>query len=102
VHQKVVASLGRLRILQTSSGLDRVITPLPRYSERCWLEAEGEGNLAWAKCHSPLSVFRRLWENLGLDKQVAQLAKDSRVEFPVDEATFAMAKHGYGERNPKG
>ena len=60
VHQKVVANLGRLDVLQ-AGGLDRLIASLVRYSERCWLEAEGEGHLNWAKCYGPVLVFRRLW-----------------------------------------
>ena len=53
VRQEVVAAL------------DRLIASLARYSERCWLEAEGEGYLAWAKCYGPVLIFRRLWEHLG-------------------------------------
>ena len=65
VRQEVVAALGRLDVLQASGGLDRLIASLARYSERCWLEAEGEGYLAWAKCYGPVLIFRRLWEHLG-------------------------------------
>ena len=93
VHQKVIASLGRLDILQNSGGIDRLVASLARYSERCWLEAEGEGNLAWAKCYGPVLIFRRLWEDLGLDKQVTRLAQDRQVDSPVEEAAFAMVLH---------
>jgi hypothetical protein len=95
-HQKVVANLGTLDILQTSRGLNRLIVSLAWYSERCWLQAEGDEDLAWAKYYGPVLIFRQLWENLGVDKQAAQLAQDSRVQFLVEGATFAIAKHGYG------
>jgi hypothetical protein len=87
-HQKVVANLGRLDILQTSGGLGQLISSLAWYAERCCLEAEGQGNLAWAKCYGPVPIFPPLWENLGLDKQVTRLARDNRVEFLVDEAAL--------------
>lgn len=93
VKQKVVANLGRLDILQVGGGLDRVIASLARYSERCWLEAEGEAQLVWAKCYGPVLIFRRLWEHLGLANQVGQLPAGSRVDFPVEEAVFAMVLH---------
>ena len=93
VHQKVVATLGRLDVLQADGGLDRLITSLTRYSERCWLEAEGEGHLIRAKCYGPVLIFRRLWEHLGLAKQVAQLLVGSRVDFPVEGAACAMVLH---------
>lgn len=46
VRQQVVGNLGRLDVLQVGGGLDRLIGSLPRYSERCWLEAHGGGLLA--------------------------------------------------------
>jgi transposase len=38
-------------------------------------------------------VFRRLWEDLGLSKQLGSLQSASAVQFSVDEAAFAMALH---------
>ena len=66
VRQKLICSIGRLDILQTSGGLDRLIASLARHSERCWVEAEAGGLLSWAKSYGPVLVFRRLWEDLVL------------------------------------
>ena len=92
MHQKVITNLGRLDVMQAGS-LDRLIASLARYSERCWLEAEGEGRLDCAKCYGPVLVFHRLWEHLGLDRLVSELTASSRVEFPVEEAAFALVLH---------
>jgi transposase len=93
VRQEIVANLGRLDILQAEGGLERLIASLARYSERCWVEAEREGLLSWDKVYGPVLIFRRLWEHLGLAQQVAHLQTRSEVEFPLDEAAFAMVLH---------
>ena len=93
VQQGLICSIGRLDILQTSGGLDRLIASLVRHSERCWVEAEAGGLLSWAKTYGPVLVFRRLWEDLGLSKQLGSLQSASAVQFSVDEAAFAMALH---------
>jgi hypothetical protein len=93
VHQELVCSLGRLDILQAGGGLDRLIASLTQHSERCWVEAEAGGLLSWDKVYGPVLVFRRLWEELGLAKELVELQKSSQVQFSVDEAAFAMVLH---------
>ncbi len=93
VRQEIVANLGRLDTLRTEGGLERLIASLARYSERCWIEMEAEGLLSWDKVYGPVLIFHRLWEHLGLAQQVAQLQTKTEVEFPIDEAAFAMVLH---------
>ncbi len=93
VQQKLICSIGRLDILQTSGGLDRLITSLARHSERCWVEAEAGGLLSWAKTYGPVLVFRRLWEDLGLARHLRLLQSTSAVQFSIDEIAFAMVLH---------
>ena len=38
-------------------------------------------------------VFRRLWEQLGLGQQLAGLEAETKVQFPLEEAAFAMVLH---------
>lgn len=93
VRQDLICSLGRLDMLQDSGGLDRLIASLVRHSERCWLEAEAGGLLSWAKTYGPMLVFRRLWEDLGLAREIGSLQSKSAVQFSIDEAAFAMVLH---------
>ncbi len=93
VRQELICSIGRLDILRVSGGLDRLIASLVRHSERCWVEAEAGGLLFWAKVYGPVLVFRRLWEDLGLARQLGLLQSASGVQFSIDEAAFAMALH---------
>ncbi len=93
VHQELICSLGRLDILQASGGLDRLIASLAQHSERLWIDAEAEGLMPWNKVYGPVLVFRRLWEEMGLDRQLAQLQTGTEVQFSLDEAAFAMVLH---------
>jgi len=92
-RQELVAKLGRIDVLQESGAVDRLIASLAKYSERCWVEVESEGRLEHAQCYGPVLVFRRLWEHIGLDKQLAQLQGKTEVQFSLEEAAFAMVLH---------
>ena len=93
VRQELICSLGRLDVLQASGGLDRLVASLAQHSERCWVDAEAGGLLPWDKVYGPVLVFRRLWEEMGLARQLAQLQSGTEVRFSLDEAAFAMALH---------
>jgi hypothetical protein len=93
VHQELICSIGRLDILQESGALDRLIGSLVRHSERCWVQAEGEAWLPWTRVYGPVLVFRRLWQQLGLAEQIAQLQVESEVQFSLEETVFAMVLH---------
>jgi len=92
-RQELVAKLGRMDVLQRSGGLDRLISSLTRYSERCWVEIEREGSLERGKAYGAVLVFRRLWEHLGLDKHLSELQGKTEVRFSLEEAAFAMVLH---------
>ncbi|MDP2952490.1 MAG: IS1634 family transposase, partial [Chloroflexota bacterium] len=71
---------------------DRLIEGLARYSERQWVQVQALTG-GWDKVYGPVLVFRRLWEHLGLAELMGHLQSQSRVEFSLDEAIFAMALH---------
>jgi hypothetical protein len=79
-RQELVCTLGRLDILQSSGSLDRIIEGLARYSEKQWVQMQAlEGG--WQKVYGPVLVFRRLWEQLGIDKLLTDL--QGRFHLPV-------------------
>lgn len=92
-RQELVANLGRMDILQGDGALDRLISSLAKYSEKCWVEVEGEGSLSRGQVYGAALVFRRLWEQLGLDKQLSELQGKTEVQFSLEEAAFAMVLH---------
>jgi len=91
-RQEFICTLGRLDVLQAGGGLDRLIEGLARYSERQWVQVQALKG-GWDKLYGPVLVFRRLWEHLGLAGQVASLQAATELQFPIDEAAFAMVLH---------
>ena len=69
-----------------------MIEGLARYSERQWVQVQALKG-GWDKLYGPVLVFRRLWEHLGLVEQVVSLQAETEVQFPIDEAAFAMVLH---------
>jgi len=92
-RQELVANLGRMDILQAGGALDRLIGSLARYSERCWVDVEGEGSLSRGQVYGAALVFRRLWEHLGLDRRLGELQEKTELQFSLEEAAFAMVLH---------
>jgi len=91
-RQELVCTLGRLDVLQAEGGLDRLIEGLVRYSEKQWVQMQAlEGG--WQKIYGPVLVFRRLWEQLGLNRLLDDLKTSTSVQFSIDEAVFAMVLH---------
>lgn len=91
-RQELVCTLGRLDILQSSGSIDRIIEGLARYSEKQWVQMQAlEGG--WQKIYGPVLVFRRLWEQLGLDKLLTGLQADTAIRYSIEEAVFAMVLH---------
>jgi transposase len=91
-RQELVCSLGRLDVLLTDGSIDRIIEGLARYSEKQWVQMQAlEGG--WQKVYGPVLVFRRLWEQLGLDKLLSDLQANTAIRFSIDEAVFAMVLH---------
>lgn len=91
-RQELVCTLGRLDILQSSGSIDRIIEGLTRYSEKQWVQMQAlEGG--WQKIYGSVLVFRRLWEQLGLDKLLTGLQADTAIRYSIDEAVFAMVLH---------
>ncbi len=90
VKQEIVANLGRLERLQEGE-LDRLIEGLARFSRRKWIEAQAQSVLAsWARDLGPALIFRRLWEELKLDRILKELLAQTEISIDVEEAVFAM------------
>jgi len=91
-RQELVCSLGRLDTMLADGSLDRVIEGLAQFSEKQWVQMQAlEGG--WQKVYGPVLVFRRLWEQLGLDKLLTDLQDNTEIQYSLDEAVFAMVLH---------
>jgi transposase len=91
VQQERVCSLGRLEDLQNSGALDRMMAKLAEVTKQRWVRAEAlQLGTPWAKEYGLVLLVRRLWEDLGLERVINGLRRQSAIEVSVSEALLAM------------
>jgi hypothetical protein len=96
VRQQVIATLGRLDVLQKTGQLDALLASCARFAEHsAVLSAHRQGRLATAEkvAIGPALVFERLWQELGFPQLFAQLLQDRKFEFDVERAVFLTVLH---------
>ncbi|HLE03742.1 MAG TPA: IS1634 family transposase [Anaerolineales bacterium] len=96
VRQQVVATLGRLDLLQQSGQIDALIASCGRFAQHtAVLDAHRQGRtqaVATIKI-GPVLVFERLWKELGLPEILGDLLRDRRFEFAVERVVFLTVLH---------
>ncbi|MCX5645768.1 MAG: hypothetical protein NTZ17_13985 [Phycisphaerae bacterium] len=96
VRQQVVATLGRLDVLQAQGQLDGLVSSCARFAQKVSvLDAYQRQALAAAemvKIGPPL-VFGRLWQELGLPAILEELLAGRRYEFAMERAIFLTVLH---------
>lgn len=96
VRQRVVATLGRLDVLQATGKIDALLSSCARFAEKVGvLDAHKCGQLPPAetiKIGPPL-VFGRLWRQVGIEGVLQQLLANRRYEFDVERAIFVTVLH---------
>ena len=96
VRQQVVATLGRLDVLQSKGQLDGLVSSCARFAQKVSvLDAYQRQALPAAetvKIGPPL-VFGRLWQELGLPAILANLLAGRRYEFAIERAVFLPVLH---------
>jgi len=96
VRQQVVATLGRLDILQATGKVDAILSSCARFAQKVSvLDAHKRGALPAAETIriGPPKVFGRLWEQTGLKNVIKELLKDRKYEFDVERAIFLTVVH---------
>lgn len=96
VRQEVIATLGRLDVLQKTGQLDALLSSCSRFAGQvAVLDAVREGRLAPAEAlrTGPPLVFERLWAEAGLPEILHGLLADRRFEFAVERAVFLTVLH---------
>ena len=96
VRQQIVATLGRLDVLQAKGQLDGLMSSCARFAQKVSvLDAYQRQALPAAemvKIGPPL-VFGRLWQELGLPAILEDLLAGRRYEFAVERAIFLTVLH---------
>ena len=96
VKQRVIATLGRLDVLQKTGQLDALLASCSRFAEHtAVLTAHRQGRVSPAEKVriGPVLVFERLWKELGLPKIFRRLLVERRFEFDVERAVFWTVLH---------
>jgi hypothetical protein len=95
-RQRVLARLGRLDELRSSGELDRLLASLGRFSEKLAVlgaHAEGESLTVGARIVGPALIVERLWQELGIDRVLSELAGQRRFGFSLERAVFVSVLH---------
>lgn len=96
VRQQVVATLGRLDLLQESGQIDALTASCGRFAQHtAVLDAHRQGRtevIRTIKIGPPL-VFERLWNELGFPEILRELLKNRRFEFAVERVVFVTVLH---------
>jgi len=96
VRQRVVATLGRLDILQATGKIDAILSSCARFAEKVSvLDAHKRGTLPPAETIKigPPKVFDRLWEQTKINRVIKKLLKGRKYEFDVERAIFLTVLH---------
>jgi transposase len=95
-RQRVIATLGRLDLLQQSGQLDALLVSGARLSQSVLLlsaHAQGQLPTITTRRIGPALIFQRLWQQTGCQHVIEQLLDGRRFEFDVERAVFLTVLH---------
>ena len=96
IEQRVLARLGRLDELRASGELDRLLASLGRFSEKLAVlgaHADGDAVTVGTRIVGPGLIFGRLWQQVGIEGVLAELAGERRFGFSLERAVFVTVLH---------
>jgi transposase len=95
-RQRVLATLGRLDLLQQDGQLDALLTSGARFAHQVvLLSAHRHGQLPTLRVRrlGPVLIFERLWRDSGCQAVLQELLAPRRFEFDVERAVFLTVLH---------
>ena len=96
VRQEIIATLGRLDVLQASGQLERLLRSGLRYCEQIRVidaHMAGETKPVAIRKIGPDLVFGRLWKESGIGEIIRGIIKGRRYEFDVERAVYLTVLH---------
>jgi len=96
VRQRVLATLGRLDVLQQTGNLDGLIRSGLRFCKELAVidaHAQGETQPVTVRRIGPDLVFGRLWQQAGIQTILQRLLCSRRYEFDVERAIYLTVLH---------
>ena len=96
IRQRVIATLGRLDLLQKTGQIDALISSCSRFAEfTAVLDAHRRGETPGAETVKigPALLFERLWRELAVPKVIEHVLAGRKFEFAVERAVFLTVLH---------
>lgn len=96
VRQQVIATLGRLDLLEASGQLERLMRSGLRYCQSlAVLDAHAAGQIQPVAIRriGPDLVFARLWKESGIQEVLRSILKARQFEFDVERAIYLTVLH---------
>jgi transposase len=96
VRQQVIATLGRLDLLEANGQLERLMRSGLRHCESfAVLDAHAAGEIEPVAIRriGPDLVFGRLWKECGIPEVLRSILKDRHYEFDVERAIYLTVLH---------
>jgi transposase len=96
VHQRVLSTVGRLDVLQSSGQLETLLRSGLRFCEKLAVidaHAAGQTEAVAVQRVGPDLVFGRLWETLQLPSVLQRALQSRRYEFDVERAIYLTVIH---------
>ena len=96
VRQRILATLGRADILQSTGTFDRLLRSGMRFTQRLAVidaHAAGKTEPVAIRKVGPDLVFGRLWEEAGIQRILHGLLEDRRYGFDVERAIYLTVLH---------
>ena len=94
--KQIIATLGRLDVLQESGQLDRLLRSGLRYCRQVKVldaHAAGETEPVSIIKIGPELVFGRLWQDMGIGELISELAAERRYGFDLERALYLTVLH---------
>lgn len=96
VRQEVLATLGRVDVLQKSGQIDGLLASGSRFASKVAVLAAHRGGKmpgAQSKRIGASVVFERLWKESGVPKVMKELLRERKYGFDVERAVFVTVLH---------
>jgi len=96
VRQRILATLGRADILQSTGTMDRLLRSGMRFTQRLAVidaHAAGKTEPVAIRKVGPDLVFGRLWEETGIQRILRGLLGERRYGFDVERAIYLTVLH---------
>src|SRR6476619_7805266 len=96
VRQQLIATLGRLDLLEASGQLERLMRSGLRHCESfAVLDAHAAGEIEPVAIRriGPDLVFARLWKESGIPEVLRSILKERQYEFEVERAIYLTVLH---------